>query len=289
MAPDDDLKKRVAHRLTKMRRQRRQPTIDMPERFRDGDDADDDCTAPHGANTYMNQSVFGMIAAAGSQVDFNARFDPASSDDDDGSVQPPSRSSDLQAKAKAKASPQEQAPATTNGDQRPELQDTRATQAIQGSLSLRPDSRVPSRTASPAVEPPSEHPISHGRQQASSDASVMKRMLEARAELSTRGSFDLPRLSEEGAGDSEAGDSSSLARRLMEIFHFESPELVLSGTPFLPSSLLFAPNKMLIQAEYPCWLLQSVLLQGYMYVTSKHICFYAYLPKKSVSCSAISL
>ena len=35
--------------------------------------------------------------------------------------------------------------------------------------------------------------------------------------------------------------------------------------------------------EYPCWLLQSVLLQGYMYITDKHICFYAYLPKKSVS------
>jgi sterol 3beta-glucosyltransferase len=27
--------------------------------------------------------------------------------------------------------------------------------------------------------------------------------------------------------------------------------------------------------------LQSVLLQGYMYITSKHICFYAYLPKKT--------
>ena len=34
--------------------------------------------------------------------------------------------------------------------------------------------------------------------------------------------------------------------------------------------------------EYPCWLLQSVLLQGYMYITAHHICFYAYLPKKSV-------
>jgi hypothetical protein len=36
--------------------------------------------------------------------------------------------------------------------------------------------------------------------------------------------------------------------------------------------------------EYPCWLLQSVLLQGFLYVTAKHICFYAYLPKKAVSC-----
>jgi hypothetical protein len=40
---------------------------------------------------------------------------------------------------------------------------------------------------------------------------------------------------------------------------------------------------MLIEIEYPCWLLKSVLLQGYMYITTKHICFYAYLPRKSVS------
>lgn len=33
--------------------------------------------------------------------------------------------------------------------------------------------------------------------------------------------------------------------------------------------------------EYTCWLLQHVLLQGYMYVTAKHIAFYAYLPKKA--------
>lgn len=35
--------------------------------------------------------------------------------------------------------------------------------------------------------------------------------------------------------------------------------------------------------EYPCYLLQAVLLQGFIYITSKHICFYAYLPKKAVS------
>lgn len=32
--------------------------------------------------------------------------------------------------------------------------------------------------------------------------------------------------------------------------------------------------------EYPCWLLRSILLQGYMYLTRNHICFYAYLPRK---------
>jgi sterol 3beta-glucosyltransferase len=28
--------------------------------------------------------------------------------------------------------------------------------------------------------------------------------------------------------------------------------------------------------------MQNVLLQGFMYITAKHICFYSYLPKKTV-------
>ena len=57
--------------------------MEIPERFKDGDDADEDITLLPGATAYMNQSVFGMIAAAGSQVDFNARFDAQSSDEED--------------------------------------------------------------------------------------------------------------------------------------------------------------------------------------------------------------
>jgi len=59
----------------------------------------------------------------------------------------------------------------------------------------------------------------------------------------------------------ESTPSTLLSTRLMEIFRFEKPEKVIG--------------------EYACWLLQSVMLQGYMYITEGHICFYAYLPKKS--------
>ncbi|CAK7230156.1 Sterol 3-beta-glucosyltransferase [Sporothrix bragantina] len=102
---------------------------------------------------------------------------------------------------------------------------------------------------------------------------VMSRMLEAKAELAAlRPSFDLDRKSSDksrasGGGnnndddDTDDGGPTALARRLMEIFEFDKPEEVIE--------------------EYPCWLLQSVLLQGYMYITSRHICFYAYLPKKA--------
>jgi hypothetical protein len=84
MPSETDLKKRVGRKLTKKRREGHEATMNIPERFRDGDDADDDITAMPGNNPYMNQSVFGMIAAAGSQVDFNARFDAQSSDEEDG-------------------------------------------------------------------------------------------------------------------------------------------------------------------------------------------------------------
>ncbi|KEP53307.1 UDP-glucose:sterol glycosyltransferase [Rhizoctonia solani 123E] len=35
-----------------------------------------------------------------------------------------------------------------------------------------------------------------------------------------------------------------------------------------------------VVAEMPCWLLRSVLLQGYMYLTNTHLCFFAHMPAR---------
>ncbi|KAF9243852.1 glycosyltransferase family 1 protein [Melanogaster broomeanus] len=35
-----------------------------------------------------------------------------------------------------------------------------------------------------------------------------------------------------------------------------------------------------VRAEMPCWLLRSVLLQGYMYLTNSHLCFFAHMPSR---------
>jgi sterol 3beta-glucosyltransferase len=227
MAPEGDLKKRAPRKLTKWRKEGHRVTIDMPERFRDGDDVDEDCTAPHGVNAFMNQSVFGMIAAAGSQVDFNARFDTLSSDEEDDCVQPPSQTSDLQANKASKGKTK----TTVDEDHRPTPSTKEPIRTIPRSTKSRTRSRSPSISASPAVESPSGPSATEipGPRLPSSDASVMKRMLEARAELSLRPSFDIPREEEENPADADGGASTSLARRLREIFHFESSELVLSG------------------------------------------------------------
>lgn len=52
----------------------------------------------------------------------------------------------------------------------------------------------------------------------------------------------------------------TLAEKLREIFSLEKPEPIIG--------------------EYQCWLLRTVLLQGFLYVTAGHLCFYAYLQGK---------
>ena len=276
MSPEEEFKKRVMRKLSKRRKERHRATVDMPERFRDGEDADEDCTAPQGTNAYMNQSVFGMIAAAGSQVDFNARFDAISSDEEEGSGPAPSRNLDSQA-----IKPSQDITTSTKGGRQQRLSEYAVMEKSEESSRSKPASWSQLAAPMQALELPPEAstPDTPARMLLSSDASVMKRMLEARAEVSTRPSFDMPRQAEEDINALGDGSSESLARRLMEIFGFDGPEPVLSGMSLVPGLYGILTS----QKEYPCWLLQSVLLQGYLYLTTKHVCFYAYLPKKLVS------
>lgn len=94
------------------------------------------------------------------------------------------------------------------------------------------------------------------------DAPVLSQILEAQAQIEQldeekRLDGAIPSVSDQ----SKEKKSPSLEETLMKIFDLNEEEEVL--------------------AEYPCWLMQSVLLQGYMYITSKHVCYFAYLPKKS--------
>ncbi|KAL7418121.1 hypothetical protein BDY24DRAFT_374148 [Mrakia frigida] len=63
--------------------------------------------------------------------------------------------------------------------------------------------------------------------------------------------------------ETEAGIKrrKELAEMLREVFKLEEVEEVVG--------------------ELACWLLRSVLLQGYMYLTTGHVCFYAHMPAKS--------
>ncbi|KAI2627598.1 glycosyltransferase family 1 protein [Hypoxylon sp. NC1633] len=279
--------RRVSKKLQKKRREDHHPTMELPDRLKDhGDDVDEDVLPPNqGAQMFMNmnQSIFGLIAAAGSTVDFNDRFEGQSSDEDEDAGP-----GDRHRKGKGR----EQIAQTTVLKKSPSERERgeRHRRKISGQLlkSLPQLPRLATATRSKFRQakssgPPRLDTTAEGEGDNISSptldlgspsldvttddregrlAPVMSRMLQAKAEMSSRPSFDLERLSgDHRRADGEEAGPSLLARQLKRIFEFDEPEEVIE--------------------EYPCWLLQSVLLQGYLYITAKHICFYAYLPKKA--------
>ncbi|KAL2107237.1 hypothetical protein VUR80DRAFT_5525 [Thermomyces stellatus] len=270
--PGGESKARLTPRkLFKHRPKDSTSSVDMPERLKYGDDAgEEEITANNEGPTMfmdMNQSIFGLIAAAGSRVDFTDRFQPPSSDEEgDGESSEAedehvARTTIFRRHAKSPKS-------ADKGGHRRKLSDHKLLRSLPALPRLAKSKlRRDHRSKSPA--PPSEDKSDvDGGAEESVDAAVddkrlapvMSRMLEARAEMAARPSFDLDRTSGEIGLDADGDEVSPLAKKLKEIFEFDEPEEVIE--------------------EYPCWLLQCVLLQGFMYVTTKHICFYAYLPKK---------
>ncbi|KAI5859968.1 glycosyltransferase family 1 protein [Durotheca rogersii] len=285
MAPsseDGAAQRHVSKKLHKRHKEDRHPTMELPDRLKDhGDDADEDVFPPHqGAQMFMNmnQSIFGLIAAAGSTADFNDRFDNQSSDDDEDAEQGdrpkksriPERVSQttiLERSRSRKQKSEKQQRRLSEHLLRPFSRlSPRSRLKHDGSASTRPSDSSPDAdvesVGSPIADVPSPTLDATQVDREERIAPVMSRMLNAKAEMSSRPSFDLERLSGDNRrGESEDPGPSRLARQLKRIFEFDEPEEVIQ--------------------EYPCWLLQSVLLQGYMYITAKHICFYAYLPKKA--------
>lgn len=255
--------------------------MDFPEQLqhRDGDEDQEEDVLPiglgHGNQSFMNlnQSIFGLIAAAGPKVDFNDRFEGNSSEeeadesDDDGAH--PKQKDGAAAGKLAQTTVLKQPASKTSKQHRRKFSDSKLMKSVPilSRLSTKSRSKRQSKEAVSQIQEESEPESSVGDGKANEEirlAPMMSRMLDARAEMSARPSFDLERRSIDRRDESsEATDPgpSELSKRLQKIFDFEEPEELIS--------------------EYPCWLLQGVLLQGYIYITSKHICFYAYLPKKA--------
>ena len=237
MAPEADPSSRAARKLTKRRKPFRASSVQYPERLKMGEDVQEDVTAARGQPAqYMNQSVFSMIAAAGSKVDFHARFDEDSSESE-------------QEQSATERRPQEIAssslPVTQQGDDHsqpgsssgPEWGNDEAMGAQGRPPSLRLDMStiqekdymsqstiLPSAFRASSPQKSQQYPTPR-------DAPVMSKMLEAQAELSPstllaeRPSED-PHESQQSKADQSP---TSLALRLKEIFGFDGPEEVISG------------------------------------------------------------
>lgn len=83
MAPKSSPLDRISQSFTAVKEVRRRKSANLPERFSNDEDDQEDVTAPHGKAACMNQSIFSMITAAGSRTNFNARFDDDGSSSDE--------------------------------------------------------------------------------------------------------------------------------------------------------------------------------------------------------------
>jgi sterol 3beta-glucosyltransferase len=291
MASQDRGGKRGSRKLMKKRKEPGEETrgmsLDIPERFKDGDDAQEDVTAPKRSDTMsMNQSIFSMIARAGqqSQVDLGTMQEVDSGDsDEEGKGKTPFRNLDGAARLSRLSTtndfqaPKESAEAEKTGQtkHRKALSENKLLRSLPKlKMSSKKDTRtdpqhtdqmsssqfLPPRPSSdaPSMVPPSEQ-TSRAKRRAVLCDDVQVDKVRKSDQRSKQGS---------SSGLPKSKGSVTLATRIQQIFEFEDVEEVIS--------------------EYPCWLLQSILLQGYMYVTQKHICFYAYIPKKHVR-STLSL
>lgn len=255
----------------------------LPDRLRDdGDDAQVDFSAPPGSSGareghmhYMQQSVFSMIAAVGSRSDFHKRFEESSDSEGDGEEQHGNRRKGKAPDASADGQPmgrgrdpeslEEASPNTTETRGRHHRRTTSDHKQLQLPGQLNPrqgkEKLAASQIAgSPRVAPPRRARSAIPR----AAAPVLCRMVEAQAQLDTnKSTAEAPesQLKDSTHESLQEQSASLLSTRLMQMFGFQKPEKV--------------------NVEYACSLLQSMLLQGYMYVTEGHICFYAYLPKKS--------
>jgi len=250
----------------------RLPSYQLPSRLRFSEDVNEDVTAPtrgSGAPAqYMNQSIFGMIAAAGSRTDFNQRFDESTDSEGDAAVKDLEVSRRRASKKSTKTGRETQIlddnSKPSDAKKKKRLSLHRLTQSVP-KLSLKTYKlRQPAqpRDSTPSSEPSSDEEETGDHR----DAPMMSRLLTAEAEFEASEEAIDEQTSSSPTTErarTRAGSSPAtlLATRLKDIFGFDRPETVV--------------------AEFPCWLLQSVLLQGYLYLTRHHICFYAYLPKKA--------
>ena len=246
----------------------RSASMEIPDRFRDGDDANEDVCAPKDKSAqYMGQSVFAMMAAAGSTTDFRSRFDDGSSsgsdnEGDDEKEQEEGKNGDDGDEQKArkqlgrggrKKSAAEKAGAdddkSEDADQdkkrqrrKPQRKKLSERKLLKSLPRLRTSSwRGRARAqenegaASSAIPKDSRSSSSDGDEEEGegglrNDAPMLSRVLQAQATL---GASRSPSSGPEAADDSKSIARSikpaSLAQRLKDIFDFDDLEDVISG------------------------------------------------------------
>ncbi|KAI7134575.1 glycosyltransferase family 1 protein, partial [Hortaea werneckii] len=260
---------------------RHRMSMQIPARFRvEEEDEEEDVTgrAEPSARS-VQQSFYGMLGAAGQKQMGRTGFWPDSGSESDGDIEleggdkagrasPPGggRLSSGMPGSDEEGCPsqpnlirQSKSKKSDNSQLRRTLKSVRERAgSLEGEDQMSQSQFLPPRE--PQIEAPERPKSATGIR---SDAPMLDRKLKAKA----KADLDSSTVSSSRNDSDRERNSSSVKQRavdlpsaLAEIFQFDEAEEII--------------------AEYACWYLQSVLLQGYMYITRNHVCFYAYMPKR---------
>lgn len=250
-------------------------SVQLPPQFQGVDEDEDDGRDGADDPVFQGRSLYGMIAQAGEIGSFAQRWQQETDSDSEGGGDGGERRSQEMSPQTGKSSsleekgPTQPAEASDSRKHRKGLSETRLLRSFLKPIRERSDSQTQDPMTHSQFLPPREEPIDVPERPSSaeirSDAPMMDRKLQAqaKAELEASALSSSSRRNKDGAGDgsNRVKAPKTLSSALAEIFSFDEPEEVI--------------------LEYPCWYQQSVLLQGFMYITQKHVCFYAYLQKKA--------
>ncbi|TKA66206.1 hypothetical protein B0A55_08625 [Friedmanniomyces simplex] len=274
------LKAKVRQGINKVRDQRR-VSMDVPERFQIEDNEEDVTAVNEDNQGYAQQSLYGMIGATHSRsgLQLQGHFQPDSGSESGGETETegsgrnskvPSTAASQASSNRSSVDEQRQSPKPEASRHRKNKSEGKGLRSFLRPIRERSDSQPPEFMTHSGFLPAREKATEEPERPASaggirSDAPMLDRKLHARAraEMDASTTSTTSRRSKEGSSSEGAKKRASavdLPAAVAGIFGFREPEDII--------------------CEYPCWYLQSVLLQGYLYITKKHVCFYAYMQKK---------
>jgi sterol 3beta-glucosyltransferase len=240
-------RRRLASQQRRPSHERLRLSVQLPARFENVDE-EDEVHGDQADRPVFQKSILGVFSQAGTKPKLNqGRESESDNDQEEDQRQDPVIAQDQ------------------GLSHRKKLSDNKLLRPLFKPLRKRSDSETQDAMSQSQFLPPKEPLQDIPERPASADLQLrdetpmIERKLQAQADAEMEASSLTVRRT--SRGESEPGEKGDmLVKTVAKIFNFDVPEEVL--------------------AVWSCWYLEKVLLQGHLYVTSKHICFYAYLKKK---------
>lgn len=215
--------------------------MELPERFRhaelEPDDEEQEDAAKGIHPPFMHQSIFGMIAATQSKINFHSLLHgPSNSDDDEDMLPKTARLDGESSSASSPLPPPPPPPSSGLGRKKPSLVPGLRAKGYESSLPIphRPGSRHPLQLPVRKTTAPVAGEDNDDEGAAAVEAPFMSQMLQARARAdidSSEATLTKPESERRRASPSPSlrSVSTALPDALRDIFQFDSAEEVIAG------------------------------------------------------------